>query len=134
MDKQIIDKLAYVYIKNKKVLVSLSKGKNIWYIPGGKRELGESDEQTLIREVNEELGVDLIPQTIKYFHTFEAQAHGKPEGTFVKMTCYTGKFSKALTAANEIEKIDFFDYSQKHLTAPVDNLIFDYLKEKKLIG
>jgi len=134
MTKHYIDKLAYIYLKDKKILVTLSKGKDTWYIPGGKREAGESDQQALIREVKEELIIDLEPETIKHYGTFEAQAHGKPEGTIVRMTCYTADFIGELTPAAEIEKLDFFDYSQKAKTSPVDHLIFDDLKTKGLIN
>lgn len=131
--KHFIDKLAYIYIQNKKILVTLSKGKDTWYVPGGKREQGESDQAALIREVKEELTVNLIPETILSYGVFEAQAHGKPEGTIVRMTCYTASFEGELTAAAEIAKLDFFEYSQKELTSPVDHLIFDDLKQKGLI-
>lgn len=133
MKKFYIDKLAYIYIKDKKVLVALSQGKDTWYIPGGKRKTGETDKQALIREIKEELTVNLIPESIKYYGVFEAQAHGKPKGTIVQMTCYTADFKGKLIPSAEIDKVDFFSYSQKHLTAPVDHLIFNDLKEKGLI-
>lgn len=128
-----IDKLAYIYVVDKKVLVTLSKGKDTWYIPGGKREANETDVAALKREVKEELNVELTDESIEYYGTFEAQAHGKPEGTIVRMTCYTGTFSGTLTASSEIEKCEFFSYAQKDLTSHVDFLIFDDLKEKGLI-
>ena len=37
-----IDKLGWIYIKNKKLLGVRSKGKDVYYIPGGKRERGET--------------------------------------------------------------------------------------------
>jgi len=58
-DKTYIDKLAFIEIKDRKLLVTLSKGKDIWYIPGGKREGSESDIEALVREVREELTVNL---------------------------------------------------------------------------
>jgi 8-oxo-dGTP diphosphatase len=133
MKKQFIDKLAYIYLKNKKLLVTLSKGKDTWYIPGGKRENGESDHQALIREVEEELTVSLITESIKKYGVFEAQAHGKPAGTVVRMTCYTAEFVGKLAPAAEIEKVDFFEFAKKLKTSPVDYLIFDDLKSKGLI-
>jgi 8-oxo-dGTP pyrophosphatase MutT (NUDIX family) len=129
----IIDKLAFIYIQDHLVLVTQSRGKDTWYIPGGKREPGESDHQALIREVKEELTVDIIPHTIKAYGVFEAQAHGKPKGTIVRMTCYTADFSGTLTPSQEIEAFDFFSYSQIHHTAPVDHLIFEDLHSKKLL-
>lgn len=77
MDKTYIDKLAYIEIKERKLLVTLSKGKDVWYIPGGKREGKETDLQALVREVREELAIDLIAGTVKMYGIFEAQAHGK---------------------------------------------------------
>ncbi len=133
MEKSYIDKLAYLRFEDGKLLVTLSRGKDTWYIPGGKREAGESDQEALIREVREELTVELIPESIVHYGTFEAQAHGKPEGTIVRMTCYTADFQGALTPASEIEKIDYFSYAQKHLTSPVDNLIFDDLHQRGLL-
>lgn len=133
MSKSYIDKLAYVHLLDKKVLVTLSKGKDKWYIPGGKREAGETDERALIREVKEELTVDLIPSTIKYYETFEAQAHAKPEGTIVRMTCYTAEYRGKLLASSEIDKVDYFDYASKEKTSLVDYLIFDDLKQKGLL-
>lgn len=133
MDTIYIDKLAFIEIKGRKVLETLSKGKDTWYIPGGKRESGESDEQALTREIKEELSVDLLPETITLYGVFETQAHGKPEGTMVRMTCYTGKYIGTLTPSAEVGKMDYFDYSQKHLTSPVDHLIFDDLYGKGFI-
>lgn len=134
MNKSYIDKLAFIFIKDKKILVTLSKGKDAWYIPGGKRENQESDIEALTREVREELSVNLKPETINYYGTFKAQAHGKPIGIKVQMTCYTANFEGAFKASNEIEKIDFFDSTTKEPLSPVDYLIFADLKDKNLIN
>src|SRR3989339_845496 len=133
MEKTIIDKLAFIEIRDRKVLETCSYGKDKWYIPGGKRDGNETDQEALIREVKEELLVDLISETIKHYGTFEAQAHGKPEGTVVRMTCYTAKYNGEPKPNAEVEKMDWFDYSQRGDTSPVDQLIFDDLKAKNLI-
>ena len=72
-----IDKLAWLYIRNGKLLSARSKNKALFYLPGGKRELGESDEQALIREIQEEISVNLIANSINYAGTFKAQAPKK---------------------------------------------------------
>ena len=51
----VIDKLAWLRIENGRVLCTRSRGKDAFFLPGGKRESGESDEAELIREVREEL-------------------------------------------------------------------------------
>lgn len=132
-DTTFIDKLAFIYIKDRQILMTLSKGKDTYYIPGGKRENGESDEQALIREVKEELTVDIISETIKHYGTFEAQAHGKPAGTIVRMTCYEAAFEGKLQPSTEIQDIAYYTYAQRDIVGPVDQIIFDDLKEKNLI-
>lgn len=129
-----IDKIAFIYLKDGKILSTLSKGKDTYYIPGGKREGNETDEETLIRECKEELDIDIKRDTIKYYGTFEAQAHGKAEGILVKMTCYIAEFKGELKASSEIQEMKWLDYSNLDVKiSPVDELIFKDLFEKKLI-
>ena len=133
MNTSYIDKLAFIDIKDRKILSTLSNGKDVWYIPGGKREGNETDEQALIREVKEELNVDIVPETIKPFGVYEAQAHGKAEGMIVRMTCYMAAFTGELHASSEVAEFQYVDYSWKEKSSPVDQLIFDDLKKKNLI-
>lgn len=134
MTTTYIDKLAFVEIQNQRLLVTLSHGKDMWYVPGGKRIAGETDQQALIREVKEELNVDLNPATIMYFGVIEAQAHGKPEGTLVRMTCYTGSYTGTIQASSEIEKVDWFSCAQKDQTSLASRLLFDALQAKGLVN
>lgn len=54
-----IDKVAWILVEDGRVLSTRSRGKDVWYLPGGKREPGESDLETLRREIGEELSVDV---------------------------------------------------------------------------
>ena len=55
--------------KDKKILIAQRpKGKSMedfWEFPGGKLEPGESPEQALVRELNEELGVIVLEKDLK---------------------------------------------------------------------
>jgi 8-oxo-dGTP diphosphatase len=130
---QEIDKLAWLRIKDKQVLGARSKGKDAYYIPGGKREPGESDEEALIREIREELSVDLVPETIELAGTFKARADGKPEGTMVKMTCYRAEFQGEITASAEIEEAVWISSRDRDKCSPVVKIILDWLQEKGMI-
>lgn len=133
MQSNYIDKLAFILIRDRQILTTLSSGKDTWYIPGGKREAGESDEAALIREIQEELTVDILPHTIKPYGVFEAQAHGKAEGMIVRMTCYEADFEGELEPSAEDEQMAFVNYDWKDKSSDVDKLIFDDLKAKDLI-
>ena len=129
-----IDKIALIYLKNGKILTTLSKGKDTYYLPGGKREGSETDAETLIRELREELSIQILPETITPYGVFEAQAHGKAEGVLVRMSCYTAEFEGEPKPANEIAELDWFTYKDKERTSAVDQIIFDDLKQKGLLG
>jgi 8-oxo-dGTP pyrophosphatase MutT (NUDIX family) len=130
-----IDKLALIYIKDQRVLSVRSKGNAAYYIPGGKRKGKETDQEALIREVKEELNVDLIKKTIKHFKDFETQAHNKLKGVIVKMSCYTAKFKGEPKASNKIEEVVYLkhNYRYEQNCPPVGKLVLDYLKNKNLI-
>ena len=130
---KVIDKLAWIELRDKKILSTLSKGKQKYYIPGGKRESGESNHQALIREIKEELNVDLAENSLQYFGTFQSQADGHAEGIEVKMTCYTGKYQGTLKASSEIEKIVWLTYDDIEQISPVDKIIFNFLRKKELL-
>jgi len=129
-----IDKLAWLYIRNGKLLSARSKNKKLFYIPGGKREDGESDQQALIREIQEEISVKLIPGSIKYAQTFKAQADGKNSETIVKLTCYFADFQGELSPDAEIQEIDFISYQNKSLCSLASIKVMDWLESQNLIG
>lgn len=133
-EKHHIDTLAYICLKDGKILSTRSKGKDAYYIPGGKRDGEETDEQALIREVKEEIMVDLIPETIKYYGTFKAQAHGKPEGMMVQAKCYTADFNGEPQPGSEKEEIVWLGHDEREQSSPLDRLIFDDLKAKGLLA
>jgi 8-oxo-dGTP diphosphatase len=130
----LIDKLAWILISNKTILSTRSYGKDKFYIPGGKRERGETDAEALCREIKEELSVELIIDTLQFVGEFQAQAHGHPNGKMVKMTCYMAAYTGELKPDSEIEEIKWLTYNDKDQISHVDKLIFDFLKDKDLIS
>lgn len=130
----LIDKIAWIYVVDGQILSARSKGKDIYYLPGGKREPDETDIDTLLREIEEELSVRIKPETVLHFGTFEAQAHGKSEGMQVKMTCYTADFEGELSPASEIDELVWLTYHDRDRVSPVCQIIFDKLSEMKLLS
>jgi 8-oxo-dGTP diphosphatase len=124
----VVDTVAWVRVENGRILCARPRGKDIFYIPGGKREGTESDLQTLLREITEELAVALLPETVTHVGTYEAgQRYGDPDSTVVRMSCYTGDYSGTLAASSEIDELAWFSYADRSQVPPVDQLLFDDL-------
>lgn len=130
----VIDKVAWICIQNKRVLVARSYGKQLYYLPGGKREPGESDTDTLVREIAEELSVRIKRETVSYIGVFTAEAHGKADGIQVKMSCYSAEFEGELQAAAEIEEWAWLSYDERDRVSEVSRIILDQLHELELLS
>lgn len=128
-----IHKSAWIYIKDRKVLYARSKDKDVFYKPGGKREVGESDEQALVREIKEELQVDLVPESIRYIKTFTDQAHGKPAGVIVEVKCYEADFTGELKVGAEIAELGWLTSKDIEKTSNTGQMCLRWLKERDLI-
>ncbi|WP_049563830.1 NUDIX hydrolase [Nonomuraea sp. SBT364] len=122
-----IDKVAWVHLREGRILSTLSKGRSRYYIPGGKREPGETDLETLDREIREELTVDIIKPSVSFLGVFEAQADAHPDGVQVIMRCYEAEYSGEIKPATEIAKVVWLGYEDRHLSSPVDQIIFEWL-------
>ncbi|QXJ20048.1 NUDIX domain-containing protein [Actinomadura graeca] len=129
----MIDKLAWIHLDGGRILGARSRGKDVFYLPGGKREPGESDADALVREVREELTVDLLPGTLEHFGTWEAEAHGHG-GVTVRMTCYTGGHTGRPAPGGEVEEVAWLTYADRDRVSPVNRLIFDDLHAAGRLG
>lgn len=127
---ETIDKVAWLHLHEGQLLSTRSRGKDRYYLPGGKREAGETDAQTLVREIREELTVALDAASLRYVGTFAAQAHGHPAGVTVTMICYAAAYHGTLQPAAEIADVVWLRYRHRSLVSPVDQLIFDWLRER----
>lgn len=130
----MIDVLSWICIRNKRVLCTRTLGKKVFYLPGGKREDDESDWDALSREIQEELNVILVSETLAEFGVVEGPAHGYPEFTQVRMKCFRADYTGQLVPNAEIEEIAWFQYSDQHKCAPAAQKVIDSLFEQKLIG
>lgn len=128
--------VALIHVRFSKILLVSSRGRKAFYLPGGKINEGEEYIDALIREVKEEISVDLIPESIKAFGVFEALAHDKPIGMRVRTHCYAAESHGDIKKNNEIENMQFFSHDQffeMSETAPVVRLVVKDLKEKGII-
>jgi len=102
-----IFKAALALIRDNKVLMAKNFYVDKYYIPGGTIEQNETEKETLIREIKEELSVDIIKDSLKYFGTFEDVATTQPD-SIVQVRLYLGEVSGELKPNSEVEKLGWF--------------------------
>ncbi|ENM5764106.1 NUDIX domain-containing protein [Vibrio mimicus] len=112
-----LESVAWVFKNDGKVLCVKTKGKDKYFIPGGKLEAGETHESGLIREIKEELNIDLIPDTISHDFTIIDTAYGLND-TELEMHCYSADFNGEIIPDSEIELIKWVDKYQIDECAP----------------
>ena len=124
----LVDTVAWVRTEGGRILCARPRGTDVFFIPGGKREGRESDLETLLREIREELTVLLDPGTAAHVGTYQAGGPGLPDGAVVRMSCYTAEYRGTLAPSSEIEELAWFGYPDRDRVPPVDQLLFDDLK------
>ncbi|BAD57522.1 NUDIX domain-containing protein [Nocardia farcinica] len=129
----LIDTVAWVHIVRGRILCARPRGKDVFFIPGGKREGAESDLDTLLREIREELTVALIAGTVAAVGVYEAGAHAPGDDVLVRMACYTAEYRGTLAASSEIDELAWFGYADRPRVPPVDRLLFDDLHAAGLL-
>jgi 8-oxo-dGTP diphosphatase len=98
-------KAAGIIIRDKKLLVERSEGKQFFIAPGGQIEAGETASQALVRELKEEFSIDVDERDFEPFGTFSAEAVNHP-GRQVHMQVFTVRqWRGEIVPDNEVEEV-----------------------------
>lgn len=128
-----VDKVAWVHVVDRRLLAARSAGKEPFYLPGGKREPGESDVETLAREIEEELSVTVDPSTAAHVGTFEAPADGRTDGRVVRLTCYTAEHRGEPAPSREIGEIAWLTSQDGDRVSAANRLVIEHLHDAGLL-
>ncbi|HLK29264.1 MAG TPA: NUDIX domain-containing protein [Puia sp.] len=106
-----------VVIKNKKLLLAFSKNKQAWYLPGGKIDNNEIATEALIREIKEELNLEIEEKELKFYTHVTAPAFGEANGIIMEQDCYLYEMNEMPSPSAEIHAIKYFN-SNDYLFEP----------------
>jgi len=131
---KIITKIGAIILKNKKMLVVKKKGENIFISPGGMVEGNENPEQTLRRELKEELNAELASKTP--FNIFTDKATYEKDTRLILYTYFVETIGE-LEAKSEIESFAWIgrDYKKQDIkvSSILEKFIIPKLIEMKLL-
>ncbi|RKS05858.1 NUDIX domain-containing protein [Nocardiopsis sp. Huas11] len=123
----VIDALAWVHVHEGRLLCVRSRGKDLLYVPGGKRDPGESDEAAVTREAREEVSVVLRPGTFRQVAVIDEAAHDQAPGTRVRMACYAAEHDGRIRADNEITGLEWIGFADRDRCAPAVRRLVEIL-------
>ncbi len=128
----LIKSVAWLHVENGKVLCVRTKGKDKFYIPGGKIDQGENAENALIREISEELSITLSKETIIPAVKITAEAHGFT-GSKVEMQCFFATHAGSISINSEIEEIKWVSSDYLQSCAPAAQKAVEFLAAQQKI-
>ena len=125
-----------VVTKNNQLLLAYNNNKNAWYLPGGKIDKGETAKEALIREVREELNIDLQPDKIENYKHISAPAYGESPELIMEQDTFLYNLTENIQPSHEIAAVKYFDlemYKQELAQVPGVLKVFKLLKEDSII-
>lgn len=109
---------AIVLIRDRRVLMVTSRGRDVYYMPGGKIEAGETLSQAAAREAHEEVSLTIDPNALRELFSVRTQAHGEPEGRKVHMHLFLTDTAEVPLPAAEVDAIHWVASSDMHRLPP----------------
>ncbi|MBE7699788.1 NUDIX domain-containing protein [Oerskovia sp. Sa1BUA8] len=128
--------VGWIHVRDGRLLVVRSRDNELFFMPGGKLDPGESDAEALVREIEEELGVLLDPATVRSGFVAEAPGHGL-SGRLVRMHCfYADPLPGSPDAAPqaEIGELTWIGARDAHRVPPAGRIVLERLVEAGVLA
>lgn len=109
---------AIALVRERRVLMVTARDRDVYYMPGGKIDEGESAADAAARESREEVALDLDPATLDELFEVVVQAHGEPDGRLVRMRVFRAETDAAPAASAEVGSVHWVTTADAHRCPP----------------
>ncbi len=113
-------------VRNDAILLVRVRDNDLWYLPGGTIEQGETEKETLIREIDEELGVQLEDCSICFDRAVTGPALGRAGD--VELNCFRAKWDGVIQARSEISEVEYLPIDRLNKFAPAVRILVQKLQ------
>ncbi len=109
---------ALALVRERRVLMVTARARDVYYMPGGKIDPGETAAAAAVREALEEVSIRVEPASVHPLFTVTVQAHGEPEGRLVEMQVFQGETTDAPTPSSEVDAVHWVTSADAHRCPP----------------
>jgi 8-oxo-dGTP diphosphatase len=131
MTTRTIRKAGWVHIEARRLLCARSRGKRLYYVPGGKPEGDETMEAALRREIREELGIALASPAVP-MGRITVPADGQ-DGMMVDITLFTAAPLGSPVPGAEIEELRWLSAADAPIASAATAQLLTRLKADDVI-
>ncbi len=132
----MIEVVTLLHIIDGRLLMARSRGKNGFYLPGGKIDPGETKIEALRREIREELSAEIAEGSLASFGHYVEQAFDQPDGVLVSAHAFVGSLTQDPTPSSEIVELRFFsaeEYGREAHRAATSEAVIRDLRSRRMM-
>jgi len=125
-----------IIIIDRGLLVLRTKNKKTFFAPGGKPEQDETLEETLVRELKEEVSITVSLSDLEYFNTFTAPASEQNAIDLEMHVYFVHSFSGEVIPNEEIEEFELLtsnNINDLKVSSIFRDHVFPYLYSNNLV-
>jgi len=124
---------AIALVRDRRVLMVTARDREVYYMPGGKIDPGETPAQAAAREAFEEVALRLDPDTLEHLFEVRTQAHGEPDGRHVRMAVFKAETDASPAASAEVGAVHWVTTADAGRCPPAGREVLARLEASGLI-
>jgi len=124
---------AIALVRDRRVLMVTARDRDVYYMPGGKIDAGETAAEGAAREALEEVALVLDPADLDELFEVVVQAHGEPDGRLVRMRVFQADTDAVPIASAEVGSLHWVTTAETHRCPPAGAEVLARLAASGLI-